>query len=66
MPNIIKKTKLNPEESEKINLTFARLNLQWWLNRNKNDKNKDHSIQVQFMKHRLERISGKRVKIKGE
>jgi len=64
MCNIVKKTKLNTEESHQINLTMAKLNLQWWINKKKTDPKTDYSCRIQFARFKLESVSGQKVKLR--
>lgn len=64
MTDLTENTEIDQDEFQKINLTFAKLNLQWWINKQKSNSESDYAARIQFMKHRLERISGKNIKIR--
>jgi hypothetical protein len=52
------------EEIDTNALTMAKLNLQWWINKDKNDPDMDYSQRIQFARFKLERISGQKVKLR--
>ena len=50
-------------ESAKLNLTFAKLNVQWVINKSKTDKTTNYFDRIQFAKFKLEEASGQKVKL---
>lgn len=58
-----KKAKIE-ESDESSRLTLANISLKWWINKQKNDSDLDYTARVQFARFELERISGKKVKLK--
>ena len=66
MSNIAKTAKKALEEADnsEIRLTMAKLNLQWWINKNKNEPDVDYSQRVHFARFELERATGQKVKLR--
>jgi hypothetical protein len=53
-----------PIDGNEITLTMAKLKLQWLINRHKANPDRDYRHEILFAKFKLERVSGKKVKMR--